>query len=253
VAETSVPETVVAVPADAAGFEAGDTAEISLDIAEFEEEEPGASGLVADAPPPLMSAGAEVLDFSTFRFEGVTTAGAEEALFGVEAGGEGEQPGWADPVAEPPEPEIPAALEEMDLLDELEGFEPEPLEPFAPEPFEPLDSLDLSWGDELLAGDDLQVGDAALAMYDRIADDAAADGIPGPIGLPQEVADDDIVLDDISLDDSADVQSQLLRNAAAAGFDLGDEIEDELLLEDAVQEGDEDDDGWLPSLLEDEK
>jgi hypothetical protein len=93
----------------------------------------------------------------------------------------------------------------------------------------------------------------ASAMYDRIAGDAAADGVPGPIGLPQEAADDDIVLDDISLDDSADVQSQLLRNAAAAGFDLGDEIEDELLLEDAVQEGDEDDDGWLPSLLEDEK
>jgi hypothetical protein len=87
----------------------------------------------------------------------------------------------------------------------------------------------------------------AFEMYDHIAADPVADGIPGPIGLAQEPADH-----------QDDAESALLRNAAAAGFHLGDDLEDELLLEDAISEGaddpDEDeDDGWLPSLLDDDK
>jgi cell division initiation protein len=91
----------------------------------------------------------------------------------------------------------------------------------------------------------------AFEMYDHIAIDAVDDGIPGPIGLAQSV-------DDTAEPEQDDGRSALLRNAEAAGFRLGDDLEDELLLEDAVMDdsaaGDaDDDDGWLPSLLDDEK
>jgi cell division initiation protein len=90
----------------------------------------------------------------------------------------------------------------------------------------------------------------AFEMYDHIAMDAVDDGIPGPIGLAQSA-------DDTAESEQDDGRSALLRNAEAAGFRLGDDLEDELLLEDAVMEDaaedDADDDGWLPSLLDDEK
>jgi DivIVA domain-containing protein len=70
-----------------------------------------------------------------------TTAGAEEALFGVEAGDEGISPRGRSRLREPPEAATPAALEEVRPAGRAGGFEPEPLEPFAPEPFEPLDGL----------------------------------------------------------------------------------------------------------------
>jgi cell division initiation protein len=171
-----------------------------------------------------------------------------------------------------------------------EPFEPyEDAElPGVAEPFEvtgPSELDDLFGATELsLAGEDPAAAETAL--YDGIAGDSTEDGIPGPIGLAQEDGDElilggpdadrgelvlgeadeaggELVLgeadeagDELVLGeaDEDDVQSQLLRNAAAAGFHVGGEFEDELLLEDAVEERDDmDDDGWLPSLLEDEK
>jgi cell division initiation protein len=89
---------------------------------------------------------------------------------------------------------------------------------------------------------------SAFELYDHIAADAADDGVPGPIGLAQEPQED------VVLEESEDEQLLLLRNAAAAGFLLGDDEEDELLLDDAIAEEEaEDGDGWLGTLLEDER
>jgi cell division initiation protein len=179
----------------------------------------------------------------------------------------------AEPV-EPfaPEPYAPDADADADVP------EPAASEPRAYDPFAPFESLvdaheaEAAWQSTAAAGQpegasadfrpdapsgpgaaagsagDADVWDPmqdAFEMYDHIAADPVDDGIPGPIGLAQEADEDE-----------DDAQSALLRNAAAAGFRLGDELEDELLLEDAVSEGaddTDDDDGWLPSLLDDEK
>lgn len=82
------------------------------------------------------------------------------------------------------------------------------------------------------------------ALYDAIAEDASQDGVPGPIGLPDSVPDE--------VEDEDEETNRLLRNAAAAGYQLPDE--DELLLDDEILEGEAgEDDGWLPNLLEDER
>jgi DivIVA domain-containing protein len=56
-------------------------------------------------------------------------------------------------------------------------------------------------------------------------------------------------------DEDDEAASEILRNAAAAGYDVPElEEGDELLLDDAViDEADGEDDGWLPTLLEDDR
>lgn len=132
--------------------------------------------------------------------------------------------------------------------------------------------------------DRTEVSDAGAEMrlYDTIAPDEDGDGVPGPIGLGAPAAagwdseptwsipDLDVVGDvadsadlDLDLDDEDDPDTLLLlRNAAAAGYILADDDEPpaELLLDEAVVDEDEtvtpanpEDDGWLPTLLEDDK
>lgn len=167
------------------------------------------------------------------------------------------------------------------------------VEPFAPEPFvddeagmvaeayqaeaAPEDVAGRDQADETKVAD----GGAEGRLYDAIADDEAGDGVPGPIGLgaPEpwnaeagwsmpdlqlvggETDGDtiDLDLDDDDLDEDDEEMQTLLRNAAAAGYHLDDEdVTDELLLDEAVSDdkGEADrpaDDGWLPTLLEDDK
>src|SRR5690606_35936707 len=119
-----------------------------------------------------------------------------------------------------------------------------------------------------------------MRLYDGIAPDEDGDGVPGPIGLgapaasgwdsePQwsmpdlDVVDGDVPEDlDLVLDDDDPDTVLLLRNAAAAGYILADDDESaqELLLDDAVVDDDDtappenpEDDGWLPTLLDDDK
>ncbi|MBR9988323.1 MAG: DivIVA domain-containing protein [Gemmatimonadetes bacterium] len=166
-------------------------------------------------------------------------------------------------------------------------------EPFAPEPFVDDESADVveAWETESavqvegVAGgttDETEVsgGGVEEKLYDGIAADEDGDGVPGPIGLgaadPWEAApewsisdlqlvDDQsdgetLDLDGDGNDDDDDEETQrLLRNAAAAGYDLDDAtLTDELLLDEAVADSEAEpeapvDDGWLPTLLEDDK
>lgn len=124
-------------------------------------------------------------------------------------------------------------------------------------------------------------GGAEARLYDGIAGDEDGDDVPGPIGLgpPEpwnagagwsmpdlqlvgdETDGDAIELDFADLDDDDDDEEMqtLLRNAAAAGYHLDDEdVTDELLLDEPVSDEDPEpdtpvDDGWLPTLLEDDK
>jgi hypothetical protein len=112
--------------------------------------------------------------------------------------------------------------------------------------------------------------------------------VPGPIGLGDAVSEpwssapewslpdlgiigadaegEGLDLDDdfLELDDDDEETSTLLRNAAAAGYNLDDDpladepLADELLLDEAVTDDGEptppaEDGGWLPTLLEDDK
>jgi cell division initiation protein len=162
-------------------------------------------------------------------------------------------------------------------------------EPFAPEPFVedesgaiaeayeaeaaiPVEGVDEGLADET----EVSGGGAEERLYDAIAGDEDGDGVPGPIGLgspepwdaaPEwtipdlQLVDEENVGDAIDLDlvDDDDEEMQtLLRNAAAAGYQLEDEpVTDELLLDEAVPDEDAEDspvdDGWLPTLLEDDK
>lgn len=176
-------------------------------------------------------------------------------------------------------PPAPADLQE----------EEEEEEPFAPEPFVEDDSSAVAEAyaaeaDIPLEGvvegtvDETEVsgGGTEERLYDGIAGDESGDGVPGPIGLgspePWNAAPEWSMPDlqligeandgetlDLDEDDEHDEEmQQLLRNAAAAGYHLDDDpVPDELLLEEAVPEDDEDSeppaDGWLPTLLEDDK
>jgi cell division initiation protein len=119
--------------------------------------------------------------------------------------------------------------------------------------------------------------DDELELYDDSGADTGAE-LPAPVGLgagagapawqsaPEwsldgidligsEPHSSEVPLDDLELEEDEDA-TEILRNAAAAGYRLEDtDAGDELLLEDALPEdgSDEDDDGWLPTLLEDEK
>jgi cell division initiation protein len=150
--------------------------------------------------------------------------------------------------------------------------------------------------DEQTGGDATQARDDDLVLYDALGAEPDEDGVPGPVGLgsvleeppgwatapswtiqgvdliedstlsaelpdpPAPVQDDDAGGNDG--DEEDEDASEILRNAAAAGYRLP-ELDDfeELLLDDAVLEsGDpdggssgDDADGWLPTLLDDDR
>ncbi|HSJ29814.1 MAG TPA: DivIVA domain-containing protein [Longimicrobiales bacterium] len=172
--------------------------------------------------------------------------------------------------------------------DDEEPFAPEPFvddefeavaEAYAAESVMPVEGADAGVADRT----EVSGGSGEERLYDGIAADADGDGVPGPIGLgdPEpwsgaptwSIADLQLVGsdadgdaldlgDDIDPDDEDDEEMRtLLRNAAAAGYHLEDEpVTDELLLDEAVvdESGDDEpdapaDDGWLPTLLEDDK
>jgi cell division initiation protein len=114
-----------------------------------------------------------------------------------------------------------------------------------------------------------------LELYDEVSAEGDV-GLPGPVGLGNLSLRDEPGVGsagaaepsanshaDEAAGDGADDEdtSALLRNAAAAGYTLTDpDLADELLLDDVLiddpgsaGEGDDVDDGWLPTLLEDEK
>jgi DivIVA domain-containing protein len=181
---------------------------------------------------------------------------------------------------------------EADVVDQ-EPFEPEPFvddessvvaEAFDAEAAIPLEGVADGLADET----DVARDDAEARLYDAVAGDQDADGVPGPIGLGDSVSEpwssapewnlpdlgiisgetegDDLDLDDdfLELDDDDEETSTLLRNAAAAGYNLDEDaladepLADELLLDEAVSDDDGEsappaDGGWLPTLLEDDK
>jgi DivIVA domain-containing protein len=176
-----------------------------------------------------------------------------------------------------------------DVQDEdEEPFAPEPFvdddseavaEAYAAESVLPVEGADAGATDRT----EVSGGSGEERLYDGIAADADGNGVPGPIGLGEpepwsgaptwSIADLQLVGsdadgdaldlgDDLDPDDEDDEEMRtLLRNAAAAGYHLEDEpVTDELLLDEAVvdESGDDEpdapaDDGWLPTLLEDDK
>jgi cell division initiation protein len=225
---------------------------------------------------------AELEDFNDLDLDDFDLDGLDD-LAGFEA--EPLEPFAPEPFT--PESDAPESYAETDAPESYAGTdapasdapEPRPYESFAS--FESLvdaDDMQDAWHSIAPAGDPLDMGAGrdvgeeagpaastgeadvadrwdpmqdAFEMYDHIATDPVDDGIPGPIGLAQSAGD-------TTQSDQDDGRSALLRNAEAAGFRLGDDLEDELLLEDAVMEDAadddaDDDDGWLPSLLDDEK
>jgi cell division initiation protein len=150
--------------------------------------------------------------------------------------------------------------------------------------------------EESTASDEVEVRDDGLVLYDALSAEADEDGVPGPVGLggaldeppgwatapawtiqgvdlvqdstlsaelpdpPAPFQYDDVGGDDGDGEDED--ASEILRNAAAAGYRLP-ELDDfeELLLDEAVPESGErdeessgdDSDGWLPTLLDDDR
>jgi cell division initiation protein len=201
-----------------------------------------------------------------------------------------------------PEPFEPEGLEveglEVDGLEvdglEVEGLEMEGLEVEGLE-MEGLEVEGLEV-EGLVAGDAVQARDDDLVLYDALGAEPDEAGVPGPVGLgsvldeppswatapawtiqgvdliqdsavsaelpgpPAPVQYDDVGGKDG--DDENEDASEILRNAAAAGYRLP-ELEDfgELLLDEAVPEGGDPDggssgddaDGWLPTLLDDDR
>ena len=162
--------------------------------------------------------------------------------------------------AEPFEPEAFVEEESEMVADALEAEADVPVEGVAPgEP----DETEVSG-----AGSELR-------LYDTISGEEPDEGVTGAIGLgdsAQEwasppagptpdlrlVEDDEAVEEIELLEDEDDAETQaLLRNAAAAGYRLTPDEPDaeELLLDEAVadESSSPDDDGWLPTLLEDDK
>lgn len=176
----------------------------------------------------------------------------------------------------------------QDEDEDEEPFAPEPFvdddseavaEAYAAESVLPVEGADAGATDRT----EVSGGSGEERLYDGVAADADGDGVPGPIGLGEpepwsgapawSIADLQLVGsdadgdaldlgDDIDTDDEDDEEMRtLLRNAAAAGYHLEDEpVTDELLLDEAVvdESGDDEpdtpaDDGWLPTLLEDDK
>jgi cell division initiation protein len=169
---------------------------------------------------------------------------------------------------------------------DLEPFEPEPFEPepYQPEPFgdeSRVVAAEFEAEQRTLnaaSHDESDTTDVATRdeerLYDALAADPDDDGVPGPIGLGTTESlpwdetwnaapddDDGIDIETIDLDaaveedEDADTAA-LLRNAAAAGYRLDDDdLTGELLLDEAVPEDTDapEDDGWLPTLLEDDK
>ncbi|HEX6134540.1 MAG TPA: DivIVA domain-containing protein [Longimicrobiales bacterium] len=180
-----------------------------------------------------------------------------------------------------------AAVAEPGSAPLAEPFEPEPFEPesFVEEESElvsetlhaeeglPVEGVVPGTSDET----EVSGGGSELRLYDSIAPEESGDGVTGAIGLgaaepawpgPPDWSMPDLDLvdaghdgEDIDLDEEDDPETlALLRNAAAAGYRLTPEEPDaeELLLDEAVAEepakpDEPEDDGWLPTLLEDEK
>jgi hypothetical protein len=115
-------------------------------------------------------------------------------------------------------------------------------------------------GDDALPLDREPVSADELDLYDGVAGEDSGVGVPGPVGLGSEGgterSGDDTGVVSVEGDEDA---AQLLRNAAAAGYTLTDlDLTEEMVLdEEAVEEDrapdDGDGDGWLPTLLEDER
>jgi len=137
-------------------------------------------------------------------------------------------------------------------LDEPDPFEPEP---FEPETFQDYDIIAGPFG---LASEPAAGFDTGM-LPDPHDDDQFLE----PVGLGSAPADYAESVEPVDrqqadasggLDAAEEEVNQLLRNAAAAGYSL-DDIEEELLLDDDAVVEDEDDiddeDGWLPTLLDD--
>lgn len=167
------------------------------------------------------------------------------------------------------------------------------VEPFAPEPFVDdeaglvAEAYEAEAAQEELAGrdgaDETTAADGGRdgGLSEGIAGDEEGDAGPGPVGLgaPEpwnaeagwsmpdlqlvggETDGDaiDLDFDDDDVDEDDEEMQTLLRNAAAAGYHLDDDDPtDELLLDEAVNDDNREadtpaDDGWLPTLLEDDK
>jgi hypothetical protein len=219
------------------------------------------------APPSAASGTPSILDELPSTETGAASIDAESALAGSEP-----------LVRDETQPDVASAEDDV--------------EPFEPEPFlddETPDVID-AWEAEAAvpvegasggASDETEVsgGGTEEKLYDGIAGDEDGDGVPGPIGLgagdPWDAPDEWSIADlqlveqndgdalDLGGDDDTDEDDEemqrLLRNAAAAGYNLDDEpATEELLLDEAVPETDVEpkapsDDGWLPTLLEDDK
>ena len=209
------------------------------------------------------------------------------------AGSDPDEPAGGDDADERAARTPKGSVADVVALDE-EPFEPEPFvddessvvaEAFDAEAAIPLEGVADGLADET----DVAPEDAEARLYDGVAGDQDADGVPGPIGLgdaasepwssaPEwtlpdlgiiggDVEGDDLDLDDdiLELDDDDEETSTLLRNAAAAGYNLDDDpladepLADELLLDEAVTDDDGEsappaaEGGWLPTLLEDDK
>src|SRR5690606_17972808 len=205
---------------------------------------------------------------------------AEEAAFAL-----GADPAEAGAELDADDDILDPDADDRDILD-LEVDE----EPFSPEPFvdDDADAVTAAWAAAAIAEPaadatdrtDVSGDGSETRLYDGVAPDQDGDGVPGPIGLGQDpwsappdwsISDLQLVngpsdAETLDLDDSGDGEDEeddeemqrLLRNAAAAGYRLDDPAADEWRLEATVAEADEEadgpaDDGWLPTLLEDDK
>jgi DivIVA domain-containing protein len=173
----------------------------------------------------------------------VLSAGAAELSMTDDFAAPGDDPEAVDlAYAEPA-----SGLDDVGVTDdlEMEPFEPEPLEPEdtpneveaeqSAEPEsepEPMGLGSGGWATPQWAGPKLDLAEPPSRTIDFGADiEAPADG-----------------------EDELEDMSQLLRNAEAAGYRIDNlEGEEELLLEEELPEKKDDDDGWLDSLIEDEK
>jgi cell division initiation protein len=231
------------------------------------EQDPAPPYVPSELPDPAASGGGApgVTGAATLEIEPLREVSAENQLYGNFAGTSLFADAQLEEGAYVHESALPIEEDGTDLgvVDGLDLFEPEPLEPFAPEPYEPVDGM----GDE-------------LKLYEGIAPDVSH-GVPGPIGLPAageadpsawppapdwqveglELLDDDSAAQQElaalgeALEDVGTDTDMLLRNAAEAGYRVPEDDEELLLLEeDAVtdEEG-ETGDGWLGTLLDDDR